>query len=184
MNRFRIGIDLGTTYSLVAALVDGTPRVLPNNIGEALTASAVFVDDDGTVLVGGVAKAKALLQPERGALVFKRDMGTSRRYTLGDKIFTPEELSALVLQALKRDAEAALGGEIEEAVVTVPAYFGELQRRATRDAAELAGLRVERIINEPTAAALAYGLNQREREFSAVVLDLGGGTFDVTSWRV
>jgi molecular chaperone HscC len=180
MSTFRIGIDLGTTYSLVAALVDGTPRVLPNNIGEALTASAVFVDTDGTVLVGDAAKAKALLQPERGALVFKRDMGTSQRYTLGEKVFTPEELSALVLQALKRDAEAALGGEIEEAVVTVPAYFGELQRRATRDAAELAGLRVERIINEPTAAALAYGLNQREREFTAVVLDLGGGTFDVT----
>jgi molecular chaperone HscC len=180
MTTFRIGIDLGTTYSLVAAMVDGAPRVLPNGVGEALTASAVFVEDDGTVIVGGAAKAKALFQPERGALAFKRDMGTSQRYTLGSKVFTPEELSALVLQALKRDAEAALGGNIEEAVVTVPAYFGELQRRATRDAADLAGLRVERIINEPTAAALAYGLNQREREFSAVVLDLGGGTFDVT----
>jgi molecular chaperone HscC len=176
----RVGIDLGTTYSLVAALVDGEPRVLPNAVGELLTPSVVYVEPDGTVLVGAAAKAKSLGDPARAAQTFKRDMGLSRQYDLGGKSFSAEELSALVLRQLKEDAEAALGGPVVEAVVTVPAYFGELQRRATRDAAELAGLTVERIINEPTAAALAYGLHQRHRELSAVVLDLGGGTFDVT----
>lgn len=180
MTGLRVGIDLGTTYSLVAAMVDGEPKVLPNALGELLTPSVVYVEPDGTVLVGAAAKAKGALEPSRVAQTFKRDMGLERGYALGDKQFKAEELSALVLRQLKQDAEAALGAPIEEAVVTVPAYFGELQRRATRDAAELAGLKVERIINEPTAAALAYGLHQRHREFSAVVLDLGGGTFDVT----
>jgi molecular chaperone HscC len=180
MSEFRVGIDLGTTYSLVAALVDGEPRVLANAVGELLTPSVVFVDVDGTVLVGAAAKAKSVSDPARAAQIFKRDMGTDRRYQLAERSFSAEELSALVLRQLKQDAEAALGGPVVEAVVTVPAYFGELQRRATRDAAELAGLKVERIINEPTAAALAYGLHQRHRELSAVVLDLGGGTFDVT----
>ncbi len=180
MTGHRVGIDLGTTYSLVAALVDGVPRVLPNVLGELLTPSAVFVERDGTLLVGAAAHARGLVEPSRGARTFKRDMGLAQRYTLGEKTFSAEELSAMVLRQLKEDAEAALGGPVVEAVVTVPAYFGELQRRATRDAAELAGLRVERIINEPTAAALAYGLHERHRELSAVVLDLGGGTFDVT----
>jgi len=180
MTGYRVGIDLGTTYSLVAALVDGEPKVLPNALGEALTPSVVYVEPNGTVLVGAAAAAKGALDPARVARTFKRDMGLERDYALGDKHFKAEELSALVLRQLKQDAESALGGSIEEAVVTVPAYFGELQRRATRDAAELAGLKVERIINEPTAAALAYGLHERHRELSAVVLDLGGGTFDVT----
>jgi molecular chaperone HscC len=180
MTGYRVGIDLGTTYSLVAALVDGEPRVLKNAVGEALTPSVVYVEPDGTVLVGAAAKAKAVGEPARAAQTFKRDMGLERRYELGGKAFSAEELSALVLKQLKEDAEAALGGPVVEAVVTVPAYFGELQRRATRAAAEMAGLSVERIINEPTAAALAYGLHQRHRELSAVVLDLGGGTFDVT----
>lgn len=180
MTGHRVGIDLGTTYSLVATLVDGEPKVLPNALGELLTPSVVYVEPGGTVVVGAAAKAKGALEPTRVAQAFKRDMGLERGYVLGDKQLKPEELSALVLRQLKQDAEAALGGPIEEAVVTVPAYFGELQRRATRDAAELAGLKVERIINEPTAAALAYGLHHRHRELSAVVLDLGGGTFDVT----
>jgi molecular chaperone HscC len=180
VSNVHVGIDLGTTYSLVAIVVNGEPRVLPNAVGELLTPSAVHVDDDGAILVGSAARARAATHPEHTALAFKRDMGTDRKITLGKRSFTPEELSACVLAELKRDAEAALGEPITEAVVTVPAYFGELQRRATRDACELAGLHVERIINEPTAAALAYGLNHRERELRAVVLDLGGGTFDVT----
>ncbi len=175
-----VGIDLGTTYSLVAIVEGGVPRVLPNRIGELLTPSAVSVTDDGTVLVGAPARARAATHPSRTALWFKRDMGTDRVYDLGGLKFRPEELSALVLAELRRDAEAALGRPVDEAVVTVPAYFGELQRRATRDACEIAGLHVERIINEPTAAALAYGLERRDSELRAVVLDLGGGTFDVT----
>jgi len=132
------------------------------------------------MLVGAPARARAATHPEQTALAFKRDMGTDRIYTLGKHSFRPEQLSALVLAELKRDAEAALGRPIHEAVVTVPAYFGDAQRQATRVAGELAGLRVERIINEPTAAALAYGLHARDQEMRAIVLDLGGGTFDVT----
>ena len=175
-----LGIDLGTTFSLAAVLREGAPLVIPNAIGELLTPSAVSVTDDGTVLVGAPARARATTHPTRTALAFKRDMGTAHTVDLGGRRMTPPELSALVLGALKRDAEAALGCAIEEAVITVPAYFGDAQRQATRDAGAIAGLRVERIINEPTAAALAYGLHERHREMRAVVLDLGGGTFDVT----
>lgn len=175
-----VGIDLGTTFSLVAVMRDGAPVVLPNAIGELLTPSAVSVADDGTILVGAPARARATTHPSRTALAFKRDMGTDKRYDLGSKQMSPQELSALVLSTLKRDAEAALGYPVSEAVVTVPAYFGDLQRKATQDAGAIAGLRVERIINEPTAAALAYGLHERHRELRAAVLDLGGGTFDVT----
>ena len=175
-----IGIDLGTTFSLVATMRGGKPTVLPNALGELLTPSAVSIEDDGTVLVGAPARARATTHPTRTALAFKRDMGTSRVYDLGLKKMTPQDLSAMVLRTLKRDAEAALGCAVDEAVVTVPAYFGDLQRHATRDAGAIAGLKVERIINEPTAAAMAYGLHERSRELRAVVLDLGGGTFDVT----
>jgi molecular chaperone HscC len=180
VNGVHIGIDLGTTYSLVAVVSGGVPRVLPNALGEFLTPSAVCATGDGMVLIGSAARVRACTHPERTALAFKRDMGTDRRFALGERNFSPVELSSLVLAELKRDAESALGRSIDEAVVTVPAYFGELQRRATRDACALAGLPVERIINEPTAAALAYGLHHRDRELRAVVLDLGGGTFDVT----
>jgi molecular chaperone HscC len=180
MTRTVIGIDLGTTYSLAAALQSGKPTILPNALGEGLTPSAVSLTDDDTVLVGAPARARATTHPTRTALAFKRDMGTDRKYVLGKRDFTPQELSALVLQSLKRDAEAALGRAVDEAVVTVPAYFGDAQRQATRDAGAIAGITVERIINEPTAAALAYGLHQRHREMKAVVIDLGGGTFDVT----
>lgn len=176
----RIGIDLGTTNSLVGVLRDGRAEILPNAVGERQTPSAVSIDDDGTILVGAAARARALTHPDRTFRNFKRDMGTDREFRHGSKAFRPEELSALVLRQLKRDAEVALGSEIVEAVVTVPAYFGELQRRATRDACEIAGLHVERLINEPTAAALAYGLHHRDRECRIAVLDLGGGTFDVS----
>lgn len=175
-----VGIDLGTTYSLVSILVDGVPTVLPNAIGEHLTSSAVSLLDDGEVLVGPPARARLTTHPSRTAIAFKRDMGSDKRIDLGLRSFSPIELSAMVLQVLKRDAEAALGRPVNEAVITVPAYFGEQQRQATKQAGEIAGLRVERIINEPTAAAMAYGLHEKDREVQAVVLDLGGGTFDVT----
>jgi molecular chaperone HscC len=177
-----VGIDLGTTFSLIAVLEQGVPRLLPNAVGEFLTPSAVSMGDDGTLLVGAAAAARATTHPERTALAFKRDMGTERKLRLGDGglELSPQELSAMVLAALKRDAEAALGVPVVEAVVTVPAYFDDVQRQATRAAAEIAGLKVERIVNEPTAAAIAYGLHHRDRELRAVVLDLGGGTFDVT----
>ena len=174
-----VGIDLGTTYSLVSIMRDGAPAVLPNALGELLTPSAVSVDGD-TVLVGAPARARATTHPTATALAFKRDMGTDRQFALDHRRFSPQELSALVLSALKNDAEVALGHAVEEAVITVPAYFGDAQRQATRDAGAIAGLKVERVINEPTAAALAYGLHQRHRDQRAVVLDLGGGTFDVT----
>jgi molecular chaperone HscC len=175
-----IGIDLGTTFSLAAVMKGGSPVLLPNGLGEVLTPSAVSVTDDGRVLVGAPARARATTHPQQTALAFKRDMGTSKTLTLGAKTFMPQELSALVLSTLRADAEAALGCPVTEAVVTVPAYFGDQQRQATRDAAAIAGLHVERIINEPTAAALAYGLHQKDRDLRAIVLDLGGGTFDVT----
>ena len=175
-----IGIDLGTTFSLASVLQDGKPVVLPNALGELLTPSAVSIAEDDTILVGAPARARATTHPTRTALAFKRDMGTDRKLTIGPRTFTPQELSALVLGSIKRDAEAALGRPVDEAVVTVPAYFGDAQRQATRDAGAIAGITVERIINEPTAAALAYGLHERHREMRAVVIDLGGGTFDVT----
>jgi molecular chaperone HscC len=180
MSAHIVGIDLGTTFSLVATLRGKEAVILPNALGELLTPSAVSVDDDGTFLIGAPARARATTAPSKTVLEWKRDMGTDRTYAVGSHTMTPQQLSALVLSALKRDAEEALGAEVTEAVVTVPAYFGDLQRQATRDAGAIAGLRVDRIINEPTAAALAFGLHQRARTLKAAVLDLGGGTFDVT----
>jgi len=136
-----VGIDLGTTYSLVATLQNGSPVVLPNAVGEVLTPSAVSVDDDGQVWVGAAALARQSTHAAHTATSFKRDMGTQRIYQLGQRCFSPQQLSALVLKSLKTDAETALGVPVEEAVVTVPAYFDESQRRATRDAGELAGLK-------------------------------------------
>lgn len=175
-----IGIDLGTTFSLVGSLQAGQPVLFPNALGEVLTPSVVSLDETGELLVGAPARARAATHPEQTVLAFKRDMGTDRTYRLGDREYRPVDLSAMVLRSLAHDAEQALGARVEEAVVTVPAYFGDAQRQATRDAGEIAGLRVERIINEPTAAALAYGLHHLDREMTAVVIDLGGGTFDVT----
>ncbi|MCY1066421.1 Hsp70 family protein [Nannocystis sp. RBIL2] len=175
-----VGIDLGTTYSLICALQDGRPCVLANSLGETLTPSAVSLLEDGRWVVGAAARARIVTHPEMTAAVFKRDMGTSRTYTIGGREFTPQALSAMVLRSLKEDAEAALGHPVERAVITVPAYFGELQRSATREAGQIAGLTVERLVHEPTAAAMAYGLHVADRERRVVVLDLGGGTFDVT----
>ena len=175
-----VGIDLGTTHSLVAVLDEGGPRCLPNALGDLLTPSAVLVDEDDSVSVGRIALAREVTAPGRVARFFKRDMGTDHHLDLGDARWTPVELSAVVLKALLADAEATLGEPVTEAVVSVPAWFSETQRRATRQAAELAGLTVRRLVNEPTAAALAYGLHHLETEQRVVVLDLGGGTFDVT----
>jgi molecular chaperone HscC len=175
-----VGIDLGTTNSLVAAWKDGAAVVIPNALGDRLTPSCVSVDDDGTVLIGRAARDRGIAKPDSSASVFKRAMGTDREYRLAGRAFRAEELSALVLRELKRDAEAFLGEPVESAVITVPAYFNDTQRKATRTAGELAGLRVERLLNEPTAAALAYGLHHRPTESRFLVFDLGGGTFDVS----
>lgn len=175
-----VGIDLGTTNSLVAAYRDGQPQLLPNALGHVLTPSAVSVDEDERLLVGLAARERVTTHAERTATAFKRWMGTDRKVRLGKREFRAEELSALVLKSLKADAEAFLGEPVTEAVITVPAYFNEAQRRATKAAGELAGLKVERLLNEPTAAGLAYGLQERADHTTFLVFDLGGGTFDVS----
>jgi len=175
-----IGIDLGTTNSLVAVFRDGQTELLPNAFGHVLTPSAVSLADDGSVLVGLPARERLATHPACTVTAFKRWMGTDHRLWLGKREFRPEELSALVLKSLKQDAEAALGVAVSRAVITVPAYFNEAQRRATKAAAEIAGLQVERLLNEPTAAGLAYGLQERSDHSTFLVFDLGGGTFDVS----
>ncbi|WP_298212668.1 molecular chaperone HscC [Acidovorax sp.] len=175
-----IGIDLGTTNSLVSIWRDGEAVLIPNAMGDTLTPSCVSIDDDGRVLIGRAAQERLQTHPEHTAANFKRYMGSDKSLALGDREFRPEELSSLVLRALKADAEVFLGQPVEEAVITVPAYFSDAQRKATRAAGRLAGLRVERLLNEPTAAALAYGLHQRDAETRFLVFDLGGGTFDVS----
>ncbi len=174
-----VGIDLGTTHSLIGAYGEHGSTLFPNALGDLLTPSVVSVDGD-TVLVGQAARDRLISHPEHTVAAFKRWMGSSRETRLGSRSFRPEELSALVLRALLADAEAALGEKITEAVISVPAYFSDAQRKATRSAGELAGVRIERLINEPTAAALAYGLQNREQESRFLVFDLGGGTFDVS----
>lgn len=175
-----VGIDLGTTNSLVAVWKDGGPRLVPNALGSFLTPSCVGVDDDGQILVGEAARERLQTHPQRTASLFKRHMGSTRTSRLADRDYRPEELSALVLRSLKADVEAFLGEAVTEAVITVPAYFSDAQRKATRVAGELAGLKVERLLNEPTAAALAYGLHEGGAETQFLVFDLGGGTFDVS----
>ncbi|KPC55011.1 Hsp70 family protein [Amantichitinum ursilacus] len=175
-----IGIDLGTTNSLCAVWRDGAAQLIPNALGQTLTPSVVGLDDEGRVLVGLPARERLITHPQHTAAVFKRYMGSAHQTTLGTQRFRPEELSALVLQSLKADAERFLGEPVTEAVITVPAYFSDAQRKATRHAGELAGLKVASLLNEPTAAALAYGLHQREAESTFLVFDLGGGTFDVS----
>ncbi len=175
-----VGIDLGTTNSLIASLAEDGPQLIPNALGAYLTPSAVGIDLDGALIVGQAAKELQVVHPERCASGFKRLMGTERLTKVADREFRPEELSSFVLRSLKIDAEAFFGGKVEEAVITVPAYFSDLQRKATVHAGEIAGLRVRRIINEPTAAAIAYGLHELKSERVAVVFDLGGGTFDVS----
>lgn len=175
-----IGIDLGTTNSAVAVWRDGQATLIPNALGEVLTPSAVSVSDDGTVIVGRAARDRMSTHPQATATSFKRRMGTQSVATLGRVKMLPEELSALVLKQLKEDAEAALGEAVTGAVITVPAYFNDRQRKATRRAASIAGLPVARLLNEPTAAALAYGLADKEEKEPFLVFDLGGGTFDVS----
>ncbi len=175
-----VGIDLGTTNSLIAYYSEHGPEIIPNRLGKRLTPSVVSIDENDEICVGETAKERRLLYPDTVAEVFKRSMGTGKKYTLGSRTFTPEELSSFVLRALKEDAEAYLGMPVEEAVISVPAYFDDKRRKATKRAGELAGFRVERIISEPTAAAIAYGLYERNRDTRFLVFDLGGGTFDVS----
>ncbi len=178
--RVIVGIDLGTTNSAVAIWRDGQTVMIPNSLGQVLTPSAVSVDEKANVIVGLAARERQVTHPEVTATAFKRYMGTRKKVRLGQVNFTPEELSAVVLRSLKADAEAFLGEPVTEAVITVPAYFNDKQRKATRQAGQLAGLKVDRLINEPTAAALAYGIAERGRETRFLVFDLGGGTFDVS----
>ena len=174
-----VGIDLGTTNSEVAALVDGTVRVLAGPDGEQIMPSCVGLTPDGALVVGTHARNQFALYPEATVKSIKRLMGSDRRVTLGDRVYTPAEISAIILRSLKERAEAALGLPVQRAVITVPAYFSDAQRQATRDAGEVAGLEVARILNEPTAAALAYGAD-RTGDRTVLVYDLGGGTFDVS----
>lgn len=175
-----IGIDLGTTNSLVAIWKDGQAQIIPNVLNKNLTPSIVSVDDNNEILVGDVAKERLITHPEVTTSNFKRFMGSSKKYRMGSYIFTPEELSSFVLKSLKEDAQAYLGEEVIEAVISVPAYFNDAQRKATKRAGELAGLKVQRLISEPTAAAIAYGLHQEQDETQFLVFDLGGGTFDIS----
>jgi len=174
-----IGIDLGTTNSCVSVMEGGEPVVIPNPEGNRTTPSVVAFSKTGERLVGQVAKRQAVTNPERTVISIKRDMGTDRKVKVDDKQYTPQEVSAMILQKLKADAEAFLGETVSQAVITVPAYFSDSQRQATKDAGKIAGLEVLRIINEPTAAALAYGLD-KEHDQKILVFDLGGGTFDVS----
>jgi molecular chaperone DnaK len=174
-----IGIDLGTTNSCVAVMEGGQPVVIPNAEGARVTPSVVAFTKTGERLVGQVAKRQAITNPERTVISIKRHMGTNYRVKIDDKEYSPEEISAMILMKLKQDAEAYLGEKITQAVITVPAYFNDSQRQATKNAGRIAGLEVLRIINEPTAAALAYGLD-KEGNQKILVYDLGGGTFDVS----
>ena len=174
-----IGIDLGTTNSCVAVFEGGEPSVIPNPEGARTTPSVVGFSKTGERMVGQVAKRQAITNPDRTVISIKRHMGTDFKANIGDKQYTPQEISAMILQKLKSDAEAFLGTTVTEAVITVPAYFSDAQRQATKDAGKIAGLEVKRIINEPTAAALAYGMDKEENQ-KIMVFDLGGGTFDVS----
>jgi molecular chaperone DnaK len=174
-----VGIDLGTTNSTVAVLEGGEPEIIPNVEGSRLTPSVVAFTKEGERIVGQVAKRQAITNPERTITSIKREMGTSFKVNIDGKSYTPQEISAMILQKLKADAESYLGEKVEKAVITVPAYFTDSQRQATKDAGRIAGLEVLRIINEPTAAALAYGLDKGEDQ-TILVYDLGGGTFDVS----
>ncbi|MBD5473170.1 MAG: molecular chaperone HscC [Lachnospiraceae bacterium] len=175
-----IGIDLGTTNSLAAYWKDGESRLIPNAFGEYLTPSVVSLDKDGTIYVGKTAKERLSSHPGQTASLFKRFMGSSRKYNLGSKTYLPEELSAMVLKRLKEDAESFLGEPVEEAVISVPAYFNDMARNATKRAGILAGFKVERIINEPSAAALACQNLRQEEDAVIMVFDFGGGTLDVS----
>lgn len=175
-----VGIDLGTTNSLIAVYRNGAPELIPNRLGKFLTPSVIGIDEDGSLMVGEAAKEYGILHPLNTAKVFKRSMGTEKSFTVGNRQFVPEELSSLVLKSLKEDAEVYLAEKVSDAIISVPAYFNEFQRKATKRAGELAGLNVVRIINEPTAAAIAYGVGEEDKDERCLVFDLGGGTFDIS----
>lgn len=174
-----VGIDLGTTNSGIAYMEGGKPTIIPNAEGKRLTASVVGITPKGEIIVGELAKRQAVSMPDRTVRSIKRKMGQDYKVKIGDKEYTPQEISAMILTKMKKDAEAFLGEPIEKAVITVPAYFNDSQRQATRDAGRIAGFEVERIVNEPTASALAYGLD-KSKDVKVLVYDLGGGTFDVS----
>ena len=174
-----IGIDLGTTNSCVSVIEGGEAVVIPNAEGARTTPSVVAFSKDGERMVGNVAKRQAITNPERTIASIKRHMGSDYKVNIDGKAYTPQEISAIILQKLKSDAESYLGDKVTEAVITVPAYFTDAQRQATKDAGKIAGMEVKRIINEPTAAALAFGIDQ-ENDQKVMVYDLGGGTFDVS----
>ncbi|MFW5984090.1 MAG: Hsp70 family protein, partial [Halobacteria archaeon] len=173
-----LGIDLGTTNSAMAIMEAGDPEIIENSEGDRTTPSVVAFSDDGERLVGKTAKNQAVQNPDRTIQSIKRHMGEEYEVTVDDEDYTPEQISAMILQKMKHDAEDYLGEDVERAVITVPAYFSDAQRQATKDAGKIAGLEVERIVNEPTAAAMAYGLDD-ESDQTVLVYDLGGGTFDV-----
>ena len=174
-----IGIDLGTTNSCVAVMEGGEAVVIPNAEGNRTTPSVVAFSKSGERMVGQTAKRQAITNPDRTIASIKREMGSDHRVNIDGKSYTPQEISAMILQKLKSDAEAYLGQTVTEAVITVPAYFTDAQRQATKDAGRIAGLDVKRIINEPTAAAVAYGVDKEQAQ-KVMVYDLGGGTFDVS----
>ncbi len=174
-----IGIDLGTTFSAVAVMEGGTSTIIPNAEGGRITPSVVHIKDN-EVIVGQVARNQAIVDPAHTIRSIKRKMGSNEKIEIDRKDYTPEQISAMILQKLKRDAEAYLGQPVKNAVITVPAYFNDAQRQATKNAGEIAGLNVLRIINEPTAASLAYGLDKQDKEHTILVFDFGGGTFDVS----
>ena len=179
-----IGIDLGTTNSCVAVMENGEPVVIANAEGSRTTPSVVAFQKDGERLVGQVAKRQAVSNPDRTVASIKRHMGSDYKVTIDDKKYTPQEISAMILSKLKKDAEAYLGGPVTDAVITCPAYFTDSQRQATKDAGKIAGLNVLRIINEPTAAALSYGLDKEGKTQKVIIYDLGGGTFDVSIMEI
>ncbi len=179
-----LGIDLGTTNSAMAIMEGGEPTIIPNSEGDRTTPSVVAFKDDGERLIGEMAKRQAVKNPKRTIESIKRKMGTDHKVKIGDDEYTPEQISAMILQKLKRDAEEYLGDEINRAVITVPAYFNEPQREATKNAGEIAGFEVERVFNEPTASAMAYKMEEKESVETILVYDLGGGTFDVSILEV
>ena len=179
-----IGIDLGTSNSAAAFLEGGRPKIIPSSegitqYGKAFPSYVAFTRD-GQRIIGEPARRQAVANPEGTLTAFKRKMGTSHKYTILNKEYRPQELSAFLLQKIKKDAEEFLGEKVDKAVITVPAYFNDNQRQATKDAGEIAGLEVVRLVNEPTAACLAYGLDKASKEMKILVFDLGGGTLDVT----
>ena len=175
-----IGIDLGTTNSCVAVMEGGEPTVIANAEGFRTTPSVVAFSKNGERLVGQIAKRQAVTNPDNTVISIKRKMGTNEKVDIDGEKFSPQEISAMILQKLKADAENYLGQKVTQAVITVPAYFNDAERQATKDAGRIAGLDVKRIINEPTAAALAYGMDKLDEEKKILVFDLGGGTFDVS----